>query len=197
MKHVFIGGETGYIGRALIPRLVAHGHSLTALARKGSEHKIPPGCTIQIGNALDRHYIRCARLRYFIHLVGTPHPAPGRASSSVGGPAFLVLVRKLGCSGRCSTFHLPQRRSTRAGHARVYPGTCRVRANYLRRRLTRHCRPALVRSGSRSLVARVLQPVEWLVARIGTVRDSAQRSGSCGWIRYSHAGLGGRASGKD
>ncbi len=64
VKYVFIGGETGYIGRALIPRLVAHGHSLTALARKGSEHKIPPGCTIQIGNALDRHYIHCARLRY-------------------------------------------------------------------------------------------------------------------------------------
>ena len=80
MKHVFVSGGTGYIGRALISRLVARGHSVTALARKGSEHKVPPGCAVRIGNALDPQTFSAAGFDTFIHLVGTPHPAPWKAA---------------------------------------------------------------------------------------------------------------------
>ncbi|MBC8647778.1 MAG: NmrA family NAD(P)-binding protein, partial [Thermoanaerobaculia bacterium] len=35
--HVFVTGGTGYIGRRLIPAVVAAGHVVTALVRPGSE----------------------------------------------------------------------------------------------------------------------------------------------------------------
>jgi uncharacterized protein YbjT (DUF2867 family) len=94
VQHIFIAGGTGYIGRALIPRLIACRHSVIALARKGSEYKVPAGCSIQVGNALDATTFSAVSCDTFIHLVGTPHPAPreGRAVP-VGGPAFLALVR--------------------------------------------------------------------------------------------------------
>ena len=41
------------MGRSLIPRLVAGGHEVLALARRGSEGKLPAGCTVVSGNALD------------------------------------------------------------------------------------------------------------------------------------------------
>lgn len=49
-----------------------------ALVRKGSEHKMPDGCTVITGNALDaetyKYYIPAGCI--FIHLVGVAHPSP-------------------------------------------------------------------------------------------------------------------------
>ena len=41
--HVFITGATGYIGRALVPALLARGHAVRALVRPGSEGNAPAG----------------------------------------------------------------------------------------------------------------------------------------------------------
>jgi len=81
MANVFITGGTGYIGQALIPRLLERGHKVRALVRPGSEHKLPNGCTPVIGNALDRStYIRqILPVDTFIHLVGVSHPNPSKA----------------------------------------------------------------------------------------------------------------------
>ena len=50
---VFVTGGTGYIGRALIPPLLARGHRVRALTRAASTARVPTGATAVIGDALD------------------------------------------------------------------------------------------------------------------------------------------------
>lgn len=81
-RCVFITGGTGYLGRHLIPLLTERGHRVRALVRPGSRGKLPPGCEVVSGNALDattyRHLVRPADT--FVHLVGTPNPSPSKAA---------------------------------------------------------------------------------------------------------------------
>ena len=79
--EVFITGGTGYVGRRLIPLLVDHGHNVRALVRRGSEGKLPPGCTAVIGNAPDTEsFIRQIKpADTFVQLIGVPHPSPAKA----------------------------------------------------------------------------------------------------------------------
>jgi uncharacterized protein YbjT (DUF2867 family) len=90
---VFVTGATGYMGRALIPALLDRTHRVRALVRHGSEGKLPAGVGAILGNALDPTTFRdrVAPADTFVHLVGTPHPAPWK------GPQFravdLVSIR--------------------------------------------------------------------------------------------------------
>ena len=81
LRQVFITGGTGYLGRELIPELMARGHQITALVRPGSERKLPANCRAVAGNALDESSfagsIRPADT--FVQLVGVPHPSPAKA----------------------------------------------------------------------------------------------------------------------
>jgi len=81
MAKVFITGGTGYMGRQLIPELLRCGHSVKALVRPGSEAKLPPGCTVVTGNALDgASYVASVEgCNTFVHLVGVAHPSPAKA----------------------------------------------------------------------------------------------------------------------
>src|SRR5262245_29085118 len=81
IRHIFISGGTGYLGGALLPALLARGHRVTALARRGSEGKLPAGCAVVEGNALDAAAFagRIAPADTLVHLVGTSHPAPWKA----------------------------------------------------------------------------------------------------------------------
>src|SRR5213593_2150021 len=78
---VFITGGTGYIGRALIPRLIEQDHEVRALVRSGSEKKLPPGCRVVLGDALQSgsfaEHVRGADT--LVHLVGVPQAAPWKA----------------------------------------------------------------------------------------------------------------------
>jgi uncharacterized protein YbjT (DUF2867 family) len=79
--EILVTGGTGYIGRNLIPLLVARGHRVRALARADSVSRVPVGAIAVIGNALDENSVAGA-LRdgdTLIHLVGTPHPTPSKA----------------------------------------------------------------------------------------------------------------------
>ncbi len=66
------------MGRALVERLVGHGHAVRVLARPGSEGKVPRGCQVVSGNALDAaaFAVRVQPASTFVHLIGAPHPAP-------------------------------------------------------------------------------------------------------------------------
>lgn len=80
--NVFLTGGTGYIGRRLIPALIARGHNVDALVRAGSEQRLPAGATPIVGNVLARESFTSAVARgsLVVHLVGTPHPSPKKAA---------------------------------------------------------------------------------------------------------------------
>lgn len=77
-RNVFVSGGTGYIGVALIGQLLERGHSVKALARSGSGRKLPSGCAVVPGNALEASSFAgsVGAGDTFVHMVGVPHPAP-------------------------------------------------------------------------------------------------------------------------
>ncbi len=80
-KTVFVTGATGYLGGALIPRLLARGHRVLALVRRGSEARVPTGSEAVTGDALDAetYRARVPKGATFVHLVGVAHPSPKKA----------------------------------------------------------------------------------------------------------------------
>jgi len=50
---IFITGGTGYIGSRLIKKILSGNYHVIALVRKGSEHKIPEGAEVIVGNPFD------------------------------------------------------------------------------------------------------------------------------------------------
>src|SRR3982751_108186 len=72
---VFIAGGTGYVGSRVIPQLVAKGLGVRALVRTG---KTAAGAQAVVGSALDAGTFQdtVRGCDTYIHLVGTPHPAP-------------------------------------------------------------------------------------------------------------------------
>lgn len=95
-RCVFITGGTGYIGQRLIPRLIHRGHEVRALVRRGSEKKLPPGCIVVEGNALDggSYAAAIAPADTFVQLVGVAHPSPAKAAAfqKIDLPAGLGAV---------------------------------------------------------------------------------------------------------
>lgn len=79
--RVFISGGTGYMGQAIIPRLLAKGHQVTALVRPGSEGRVPSGCLCLTAQPLDASTFidQLDGADAFVHLLGVPHPAPSKA----------------------------------------------------------------------------------------------------------------------
>ena len=76
--NVFITGGTGYLGKRLIKELLKRNHTVKALVRKGSEHKLPQGCEIIFGDALKASTFQneISDADTFVHLVGVAHPSP-------------------------------------------------------------------------------------------------------------------------
>jgi len=80
MKQVFITGGTGYIGRRLIALLLGKGHAVKALVRKGSENKLPKGCSHVTGNAFNASAFSndIPEGATFVQLLGVAHPGPAK-----------------------------------------------------------------------------------------------------------------------
>jgi uncharacterized protein YbjT (DUF2867 family) len=80
MKHVFITGGTGYMGRRLIPLLHTKGYAVKSLVREGSQNKLPKGCSYVIGNPFDASTFSndIAAGATFVQLLGVSHPKPSK-----------------------------------------------------------------------------------------------------------------------
>jgi nucleoside-diphosphate-sugar epimerase len=102
-RKVFVTGGTGYIGRRLITRLVCRGHTVRALVRKGSEGRLPRGCEVAPGNALDAETFvdKISPADTFVQLVGVAHPAPSKAEqfSSIDAVSIRASVAAAAKSG--------------------------------------------------------------------------------------------------
>jgi uncharacterized protein YbjT (DUF2867 family) len=81
-RDVFVAGGTGYIGRRLLPELLARGHRVRALVRPGSQARLPRDCEAILGNALERDSFaaQVAPSDTFVQLVGVSHPSPSKAA---------------------------------------------------------------------------------------------------------------------
>jgi uncharacterized protein YbjT (DUF2867 family) len=82
-RCVFVTGATGYMGRALIAALLRRGHRVRALSRPESTRRVPAGAEAVLGDALAPGTFERAvsPADTLVHLVGTPHPGPGKAAS--------------------------------------------------------------------------------------------------------------------
>jgi uncharacterized protein YbjT (DUF2867 family) len=80
MRSVFVTGGTGFMGRNLIMELVRRKYAVLALARHGSEHKLPHGCKVIPGDALDKNsfVLQIPPAETFIQLIGVTHPNPAK-----------------------------------------------------------------------------------------------------------------------
>lgn len=81
-KQIFVTGATGFIGSALTAELLRRGHHVTALTRPGSENKLPGGCRMVHGDALNAssYASQVVPADSFVHLVGVSHPSPSKAA---------------------------------------------------------------------------------------------------------------------
>jgi uncharacterized protein YbjT (DUF2867 family) len=82
MAFVFLTGATGFMGSNLVAELLRRGHQVRALARPGSEMRVPAGCEGVTGDPLDSRTYRdrVAPADTFVQLVGVGHPSPAKAA---------------------------------------------------------------------------------------------------------------------
>ena len=181
MHHtVFIAGATGYIGTRLAEALAFRGHAVRALARAGSANRVPAGCAIVHGSALDsRSYAgEVAPADTFVHLVGTPHPAPWK-EREFKAVDLASLKQSVEAARKAAVRHFVY--VSVAHPAPVMKAYIRVRSE---------CEQILAQSGMRTTILRpwyvlgpgywwplALKPFYWLGEMLPSTREGALRLG--------------------
>jgi uncharacterized protein YbjT (DUF2867 family) len=181
MQHaVFVTGATGLMGRSLIPALLSRGHRVRALARPGSERKLPAGCTAVVGDALkrDTYQGQISPADTFVQLVGVAHPNPSKAAE------FRAIDLQSARDAVSAAREAGVRHFIYVSVAQPAP----VMKAYITVRA--ECEQALRESGLFATIMRpwyvlgpgrrwplLLLPMYWLAERIPATRDGARRLG--------------------
>ena len=180
MRSVFVTGGTGFMGRGLIMELVRRKYAVQALARHGSEHKLPHGCKVIPGDALDKnsYMSQIPPAETFVQLIGVTHPNPAkkdefRAVDLGSARAAIEAARDAGIRHFVYV--------SVAQPAPVMKFYIEVRAEVER---------MLRESGMNATILRpwyvlgpgrqwplLLKPMYWLMERIPATRESARRLG--------------------
>jgi nucleoside-diphosphate-sugar epimerase len=126
-RNVFITGATGFMGSRLAAELLRRGHRVRALARQGSESKLPDGCEVTHGDALcaETYAARVAPVDTFVHLIGVAHPNPKKAAEfqSIDLKSCQEALRAA-TDARVRHFVYLSVARPGAGHEGVSSGTC-------------------------------------------------------------------------
>jgi uncharacterized protein YbjT (DUF2867 family) len=179
-RSVFVTGGTGFLGRPLIPELLHLGHEVRALVRAGSDGKLPQGCQVVVGNALDASTY-ASQIRpsdTFVQLVGVAHPNPSKAAEfrSVDLASASGAIRAAAEAGVQHFIYL-----SAAQPAPVMKTYIEVRAE---------CEKLIRESGMNATILRpwyvlgpghrwpyALLPMYWLMERLPPTRKGALRLG--------------------
>ena len=187
-KTVFIAGATGYIGQRLCAELTQRGHTVFALARPGSQGKLPTACRVVLGDALnaDSYAAQVPPGCTFVHLVGVAHPSPAKAQQFID--VDLASVRA-SLSAAQHAVHF------------VYMSVAQpapVMAAYIRAR--QEAEQWIQRSGMDASILRpwyvlgpghrwplLLLPLYWLGEHLPSTRQAAQRLGLVSLVQMINA----------
>jgi uncharacterized protein YbjT (DUF2867 family) len=177
---VFVTGGTGYLGRRLIPRLLARGHRVRALARPGSEERLPGGCDVLTGDALDAATFASVvkPADTFVQLVGTPHPSPAKAKEFVAVDLASIRAAATAAAGAAIRHFVYV---SVAHPAPVMKAYAAVRAEGGARLAAAGLRATILRPwyvlGPGHRWAAALVPLYWMAERLPATRDTARRLG--------------------
>src|SRR6266853_4471538 len=180
MRSVFVSGGTGFMGRNLIMELVRRKYAVQALARHGSEHKLPHGCKVIPGDALDKNSFvsQIPPADTFVQLIGVTHPNPAkkddfRAVDLGSARAAIEAAREAGVR------HFVYVSVAQPAPVMKFYIGVRAEAEKMVRESGMNAtilRPWYVLGPGRYWPV-VLKPMYWLMERIPATRESAQRLG--------------------
>jgi uncharacterized protein YbjT (DUF2867 family) len=180
MANIFITGATGFMGRRLSAELVARGHRVRGLVRRGSEKRLAAGCKAITGDPLDAATYResVAGCDTLVHLVGVAHPSPAKKEQfrSIDLASAIQAVSAAAAAGVRNLVYVSV----------AHPAP--IMRDYIAART--EVEDAIRRSGLNSTILRpwyvlgpgrrwplALKPVYWVMEALPGTRESARRLG--------------------
>lgn len=180
MQTVFVTGGTGFMGRNLIMQLVRRGYIVRALVRHGSEHKLPHGCKVIHGDALDKNSFasQIPPAETFVQLIGVTHPNPAKKDEfraiDLGSARAAIEAAQEAMIKHFVYVSVAQPAPVMKFYVAVRAEAERmVRESGMNATILR---PWYVLGPGRRWPL-ILKPVYWLMERIPFTRESAQRLG--------------------